>query len=132
MVLIFLLNKSERSIPLKFAVSLMTNLVAFYVILKGSEWKNSMRRIYSIILHLHSILIIPSTMTNLKTLVQSAEEIAKIGGAHTLNYFKKEVEVISKADDSPVTIADRETEMVLEKKLKKVSGSWYYRRRVWK
>ena len=51
-------------------------------------------------------------MTDLKTLVQAAEEIAKIGGAHTLNYFKQDVEVISKEDDSPVTIADRETEML--------------------
>ena len=58
-------------------------------------------------------------MTDLKTLVHVAEEIAKIGGAHTLNYFKQEVEVISKEDDSPVTIADRETEMVIREEIEK-------------
>ena len=58
-------------------------------------------------------------MTDLKTLVHAAEEIAKIGGAHTLNYFKQEVEVISKEDDSPVTIADRETEMVIREEIEK-------------
>ena len=42
--LVFLLNKIVRSIPLKFAVSLLTSLVAFYVTIKGSEWKHSMRR----------------------------------------------------------------------------------------
>ena len=51
-------------------------------------------------------------------MVQSAEEIAKIGGAHTLTILK-EVEVISKADDSPVTIADRETEMVIRQEIEK-------------
>jgi histidinol-phosphatase len=58
-------------------------------------------------------------MTDLKTLVQAAEDIAKIGGAHTLKYFKKDFEVISKADDSPVTIADRETEMIIRNEIEK-------------
>ena len=58
-------------------------------------------------------------MTDLNTLVQAAEEIAKIGGAYTLNYFKKKIEVISKTDDSPVTIADRETEMLIRKEIEK-------------
>jgi hypothetical protein len=44
MAWIFLLNKIVRSIPLKFAVSLPESLVAFYVTIKGSEWKHSMRR----------------------------------------------------------------------------------------
>ncbi|CAI8396311.1 MAG: hypothetical protein CNE38_01520 [Rhodothermaeota bacterium MED-G12] len=42
--LIFLLNKIVRSIPLKFAVSLSESLVSFYVTIKGSEWRHSMRR----------------------------------------------------------------------------------------
>lgn len=51
--------------------------------------------------------------------MKAATEIAKIGGHHTLKYFKKEVEVISKADDSPVTIADRETEQLIRQEIKK-------------
>nr|AOE07800.1 hypothetical protein [uncultured bacterium] len=42
--MVFLLNKIVRSIPLKFAVSLLTSLVAFYVTIKGSEWKHSMHK----------------------------------------------------------------------------------------
>lgn len=41
---------------------------------------------------------------------QSAINIAKQGGAHTLKYFNKSFEVERKSDDSPVTVADRETE----------------------
>jgi len=52
-------------------------------------------------------------------LLQAATEIAKIGGHHTLKYFKKNVEVISKADDSPVTIADKETEQIIRKEIQK-------------
>ena len=63
-------------------------------------------------------------MTDLKTLVQAAEDIAKIGGAHTLKYFKKDFEVISKADDSPVTIADRETEMIIRNEIEKLTRNW--------
>ncbi len=58
-------------------------------------------------------------MTDIKELLQAATEIAKIGGEHTLKYFKKDFEVISKADDSPVTIADRETEKVIRKEIQK-------------
>jgi myo-inositol-1(or 4)-monophosphatase len=52
-------------------------------------------------------------------LLQAATEIAKIGGHHTLKYFKKNVEVLSKEDDSPVTIADRETEKIIRSEIQK-------------
>jgi len=55
----------------------------------------------------------------IQELLEAATEIAKIGGEHTLNYFKKEIEVISKADDSPVTIADRETEKLMRGEIEK-------------
>ncbi len=56
---------------------------------------------------------------NLNSLREAALEISKIGGNHTLNYFQKGVEVISKADDSPVTIADRETEELMREEILK-------------
>ena len=52
-------------------------------------------------------------------LLEAATEIAKIGGHHTLKYFKQNVEVISKADDSPVTIADKETEQIIRGEIEK-------------
>lgn len=45
-----------------------------------------------------------------KELLQAAIEIARIGGDHTLNYYKKGVEIDLKGDASPVTVADREAE----------------------
>tara|TARA_R110002124_G_scaffold120157_3_gene278026 strand:+ start:5368 stop:6144 length:777 start_codon:yes stop_codon:yes gene_type:complete len=56
---------------------------------------------------------------DIKSLRDAAEEISKIGGNHTLKYFKKNVDVISKADDSPVTIADRETEQLMREEILK-------------
>lgn len=58
-------------------------------------------------------------MADIKELLQEAKEIAYIGGQHTLKYFKKDFEVISKADDSPVTIADRETEQIIREEILK-------------
>lgn len=58
-------------------------------------------------------------MTDIKELLEAAIEIADLGGKHTLKYFKKDVEVISKADDSPVTVADRETEQLIRKEILK-------------
>ena len=58
-------------------------------------------------------------MKDLKELLQTAIEISTIGGNHTLKYFKKDFEVISKADDSPVTIADRETEQIIREEILK-------------
>lgn len=56
---------------------------------------------------------------DIKILRDAAAEISQIGGDHTLKYFQKGVEVISKADDSPVTIADRETEQIMRKEILK-------------
>ncbi len=47
---------------------------------------------------------------DLDAIHQSAINIAKQGGAHTLKYFNKSFDVERKSDDSPVTVADRETE----------------------
>jgi myo-inositol-1(or 4)-monophosphatase len=58
-------------------------------------------------------------MADIKELLEAAKEIAYIGGQHTLKYFKKDFEVISKADDSPVTIADRETEQIIREEILK-------------
>ncbi|HET8864139.1 MAG TPA: histidinol-phosphatase [Gracilimonas sp.] len=55
----------------------------------------------------------------IKELLQAATEIATIGGNHTLKYFKKDIEVISKSDDSPVTVADRETEQIIREEILK-------------
>jgi len=54
-----------------------------------------------------------------KELLDAAIEIARIGGQHTLKYFKKDINIISKEDDSPVTIADRETEQVMRREIQK-------------
>ncbi len=53
----------------------------------------------------------------IEELLNAATEIAKIGGHHTLKYYKQNVKVVSKADDSPVTVADRETEQILRKEI---------------
>lgn len=50
-----------------------------------------------------------------ENLLEFAVSVAKAAGDHTLKYFKKSVEIISKNDDSPVTIADREAELVMRK-----------------
>ncbi|MDZ7807528.1 MAG: inositol monophosphatase family protein [Gracilimonas sp.] len=54
-----------------------------------------------------------------KELLDTAIEIARIGGEHTLKYFKKDINIISKEDDTPVTVADRETEQVIRKEILK-------------
>ncbi len=46
-----------------------------------------------------------------------AIEAAQQGGQHALSYFDTELTVESKADASPVTIADRETEALLRQRL---------------
>ncbi|AXJ00449.1 histidinol-phosphate phosphatase [Cyclonatronum proteinivorum] len=45
-----------------------------------------------------------------ESLHEAAIKAAKIAGDITLNYFQKKIEVISKSDDSPVTVADRKAE----------------------
>ena len=56
---------------------------------------------------------------NIKSLLEAAIEIATLGGEHTLKYFKQNIDVISKEDDSPVTIADRETEQLMRDQIGK-------------
>lgn len=50
---------------------------------------------------------------------QAAIEIAKKGGNHTLNYFKRSFDVERKSDNSPVTIADREAESIMREEITK-------------
>lgn len=54
---------------------------------------------------------------DLDTVHEAAIEIAQKGGNHTLNYFNKSFDVERKSDDSPVTIADRETETMLREEI---------------
>jgi histidinol-phosphatase len=54
---------------------------------------------------------------NLNVLMQKASEYAKVGGDHTLTYFRKGLNVIRKSDDSPVTIADREAELLIREQI---------------
>lgn len=54
---------------------------------------------------------------DLTTLHEAAIEIARKGGGHTLQYFKNSVEVEFKKDDSPVTVADRETEKLMRSEI---------------
>lgn len=54
---------------------------------------------------------------SLNELGEAAVEFAKAGGDSTLNYFKKSFELERKADQSPVTNADREAEMIIRKKI---------------
>lgn len=54
----------------------------------------------------------------IKDLLSDAVEIARIGGEYTLNYFKKDIDILSKEDDSPVTVADRETEQLIRKHIR--------------
>jgi histidinol-phosphatase len=44
-----------------------------------------------------------------------ARDIARRGGEKTLEYFRRDITVERKADESPVTVADRETELVLRR-----------------
>ncbi|HYW33806.1 MAG TPA: histidinol-phosphatase [Balneolaceae bacterium] len=52
---------------------------------------------------------------NLQKIHQAAIEIARLGGKRTLNYYKKNLEIERKSDQSPVTIADRKTEALMRK-----------------
>lgn len=46
-----------------------------------------------------------------------ALEAAKLGAKHALTYFNKDIAVELKVDNTPVTIADKETEQVIRKKI---------------
>ncbi len=52
---------------------------------------------------------------NIEEILDFACKTAKAAGECTLKYFKKNVEIISKSDNSPVTIADREAELLMRK-----------------
>lgn len=54
---------------------------------------------------------------------KAAIDIAKKGGEHTLNYYLKDIEVMRKGDDSPVTIADQEAEELMRKEISKLFPS---------
>lgn len=54
---------------------------------------------------------------NTQDLLDAAVRFARTGGEHTLRYFRKSVEVISKNDDSPVTVADRESEWKIREQI---------------
>lgn len=50
---------------------------------------------------------------NLKELHDAAIEVARVGGNHTLQYFRSDLAVEHKEDRSPVTVADREAEQLM-------------------
>jgi myo-inositol-1(or 4)-monophosphatase len=50
---------------------------------------------------------------NLEQINQQAMVFARKAGDHTLTYFRNKVSVEFKGDQSPVTVADREAEMIL-------------------
>ncbi len=52
---------------------------------------------------------------NKEELLEQALRFTRVAGEHTLKYFKKNVEVELKGDDSPVTRADREAEEILRR-----------------
>lgn len=54
---------------------------------------------------------------DLNSVHQAAKEIAQKGGDHTLNYFNKTFNVERKADNSPVTVADREAETIMREQI---------------
>jgi myo-inositol-1(or 4)-monophosphatase len=58
-------------------------------------------------------------MFDLEKIHRAAIEIVRIGGKHTLNYYRDELKVERKKDHSPVTIADRETETLMREEIKK-------------
>src|SRR5690606_4300792 len=50
----------------------------------------------------------------------SAIKFARLGGSHTLTYFRKGLDVIRKSDDSPVTIADRKAEQIIRAEIQRI------------
>ena len=57
-------------------------------------------------------------MTDLKTLLEVACEAAMLGGKRTLAYFNAGVTVETKADATPVTLADRESELAIRARIR--------------
>tara|TARA_R100001143_G_C3361331_1_gene136750 strand:+ start:48596 stop:49375 length:780 start_codon:yes stop_codon:yes gene_type:complete len=56
---------------------------------------------------------------NLAELRDAAVEFARIAGKSTLKYYQNRFEIDYKSDDSPVTVADREAEMIIRNNIKK-------------
>jgi myo-inositol-1(or 4)-monophosphatase len=57
---------------------------------------------------------------NERELLDHAINFARLGGKHTLTYFRKGLDVIRKSDDSPVTIADREAEQIIRAEILRI------------
>lgn len=58
-------------------------------------------------------------MAELERFLAFAQNACYEAGRLTLGYFYRSVEIISKADDSPVTIADREAELLVRRAIEK-------------
>ena len=50
--------------------------------------------------------------------MEFASDLAREAGALTLKYYQRELKVDQKADGSPVTVADRESEDLIRKRIK--------------
>ncbi|MXW08510.1 MAG: histidinol-phosphatase [Gammaproteobacteria bacterium] len=59
------------------------------------------------------------TPIDLADLARTAEELARAAGQVALGYFGARIEVETKADDTPVTIADREAESLLRAEIRR-------------
>ena len=59
------------------------------------------------------------TPIDLADLERTAEELARAAGKVALGYFGTRIEVETKADDTPVTIADREAESLLRTEIRR-------------
>ena len=56
---------------------------------------------------------------SLEKFTQFALQLADIGRQHSMKYFRKPLKIDNKADSSPVTIADREVEMLMRTHINK-------------
>jgi hypothetical protein len=61
-------------------------------------------------------------MPSLRDYLETCIEAAYLGGKRTLAYFNAGVEVETKSNDTPVTIADREAEAVIRQRLRRWLG----------
>ena len=61
----------------------------------------------------------PKTVVDLHELERTAEELARAGGEVALGYFGTRIGVETKSDDTPVTVADRETESLVRAEIER-------------
>lgn len=54
---------------------------------------------------------------NLQDLHRAAIKISRLGGEHTLKYYQQDFKVDRKEDATPVTVADRETELLMREEI---------------